>query len=370
MFKIQEFSVMTGVSKRMLRYLEDQGLLIPHRGENEYRFYSSNHLEEVRWIQFWQRLGFSLNQTKVLKSQDSQKIESQLEQLLETKKEEAALQSQQLANIRSIIRKLKNNQADIHKDFSSIATWNHSEREDFLSRVSETPRIVYGKFPEVEKLMTLFQQSLSSLGFECKILENDLMKAGEAAHQIESSEILVWERKTDYTYLMAAFPEAILQIENFEVLEEKIHVTFQDAMNEVFYEDALDTVARLFQCTDIMQYLAPREIVFRVQISLTKENLRFYLFIPFQFVHSQRSHVSPQLSNLGRALKRSLIHLSEDQIREKTKYISNEHYLLTALLADAKTRNMMFCELSPDAEKVVLKDMDDLVLSIKNAWKV
>lgn len=369
MFKIQEFSQKTGVSKRMLRYLEDQGLLIPHRGDNEYRFYGPQHFEEVRWIQFWQKLGFSLVQTKILKSQDSQKIENQLEQLLELKKEEAALQSQQLANIRSIIRKLKNHQADIHKDFSQIATWNHSEREDFLSRVSEPARIVYGKFPEVEKVVHLLLEAMSRCGFECEILANELMKAGEAAHQIESSAILVWDRKSDYSYYMAAFPEAILQKESFELLEENIHRSFQQAMNEVFYDEPLDTVARLFQSPDLLQYLAPREIVFRLQISLKQDALRFYLFIPFQFVHSQRSNVSPELSFLGRSLQRSMIHLSEEQIRDKTKSISNEHYLLTTLLADAKTRNMIFSELGPDAEKLVLKDMHDLVLSIKKAWQ-
>ncbi len=64
MFKIQEFSERTGISKRMLRYLEEQGLLIPERRENDYRLYTAEHLSEIRWILFWQRLGFSFVQIK------------------------------------------------------------------------------------------------------------------------------------------------------------------------------------------------------------------------------------------------------------------------------------------------------------------
>ncbi len=48
MFKIQEFSKKTVVSKRRLRYLEDQSLLIPDRSDNEYRIYLAHHLDEIK----------------------------------------------------------------------------------------------------------------------------------------------------------------------------------------------------------------------------------------------------------------------------------------------------------------------------------
>lgn len=341
MFKIQDFSLKTGVSKRMLRYLEDLGLLVPHRGENEYRFYDQSHFEEVRWIQFWQRLGFSLAQTRTLKLLSAQKIEEQLENLLLVKKEEALVQSQQLANIRSLIAKLRSGTTDIQKDFSKLAAWSHYEREEFLSRVSEPVRVVYGKFPEIEKLTETFLRELVAAGFGCDLQSCDIMKAEEATNLMESSEVVIWERKSDYTYFMAGLPETVFRLEASEKLEEQIQRAFEASINETFYEEPLEATARLFQSRDLLQYIAPHDIVFKIAFKAAVPDSRFYLFIPFQFVHSFRGGMSAELNQLGRILQRAMIQLSEEQIINRTKSISNEHYLLTALLVDSKTRNRM-----------------------------
>jgi DNA-binding transcriptional MerR regulator len=45
--RIGELSERTGVSRRLLRYYEEQGLLEPNRTENGYREYDDRHLERV-----------------------------------------------------------------------------------------------------------------------------------------------------------------------------------------------------------------------------------------------------------------------------------------------------------------------------------
>lgn len=48
--KIGEFSAQSGISARLLRYYEEQGLLLPVRGENGYREYAPDMLESAAQI--------------------------------------------------------------------------------------------------------------------------------------------------------------------------------------------------------------------------------------------------------------------------------------------------------------------------------
>jgi len=62
MFKIGDFSKLSNVSVRMLRYYEKKGLLFPDKVDrfSGYRFYSAAQLETVGRIQKLKALGFSL----------------------------------------------------------------------------------------------------------------------------------------------------------------------------------------------------------------------------------------------------------------------------------------------------------------------
>jgi DNA-binding transcriptional MerR regulator len=67
--KISELSKKTGVSQRMLRYFEQEGLLDPLRSAADYREYESSDEEQVLEIREWQRLGLTLKEVKKLKSE-------------------------------------------------------------------------------------------------------------------------------------------------------------------------------------------------------------------------------------------------------------------------------------------------------------
>ncbi len=50
MIKIKDFSHETGFSVRMLRYLEEVGVLVPSRDENNYRIYKLEQVADAQWI--------------------------------------------------------------------------------------------------------------------------------------------------------------------------------------------------------------------------------------------------------------------------------------------------------------------------------
>ncbi|MEU4420547.1 MerR family transcriptional regulator [Actinoplanes sp. NPDC024001] len=57
--RIGELSRRTGVSERLLRYYEEQGLLLPSRLPSGYRVYAESDVETVRRIRFLLAAGLS-----------------------------------------------------------------------------------------------------------------------------------------------------------------------------------------------------------------------------------------------------------------------------------------------------------------------
>jgi DNA-binding transcriptional MerR regulator len=55
----------------MLRHFEQQGLLDPSRSQSDYREYESKHEALVFEIREWQRLGLTLREIKIIKTDSS-----------------------------------------------------------------------------------------------------------------------------------------------------------------------------------------------------------------------------------------------------------------------------------------------------------
>ncbi len=82
MFKIGEFSKLTQVSIRMLRYYDETGLLKPDQIDKftNYRLYSANQISTLNKIIFLRDLGFNVSEIAVaLKHWDNEFITNQLE---------------------------------------------------------------------------------------------------------------------------------------------------------------------------------------------------------------------------------------------------------------------------------------------------
>lgn len=95
MLKIGDFSKLSQISVRMLRYFDDKDLLKPIKKDEltQYRYYNISQLFLANTIVSIQTLGFSLQEiSEILKSQDDLEIltrlfESQRQNLLEQYKE-------------------------------------------------------------------------------------------------------------------------------------------------------------------------------------------------------------------------------------------------------------------------------------------
>jgi len=66
MYKIKQFSIMVGVSIRMLRHYDKIGLLVPEyiNQENGYRYYGEKNLALMQQVLFFKELDFSLKEIK------------------------------------------------------------------------------------------------------------------------------------------------------------------------------------------------------------------------------------------------------------------------------------------------------------------
>lgn len=64
MFKITDFSNITGLTIRTLQYYDDIGLLVPHREKNGHRVYSLRDLIIINEIILLKNIGFSLDEIK------------------------------------------------------------------------------------------------------------------------------------------------------------------------------------------------------------------------------------------------------------------------------------------------------------------
>ena len=66
MYRIGEFSKITNLSIRTLRYYDDIGLLVPEEVDvfTNYRYYGKRNLEEVKTIEELKKVGFTLEEIR------------------------------------------------------------------------------------------------------------------------------------------------------------------------------------------------------------------------------------------------------------------------------------------------------------------
>ena len=63
--KINEVEAQVGITKKNIRFYEEQGLLAPRRNsENGYREYGPHEVEQLRQIKLMRKLGVSLEEIR------------------------------------------------------------------------------------------------------------------------------------------------------------------------------------------------------------------------------------------------------------------------------------------------------------------
>jgi DNA-binding transcriptional MerR regulator len=117
MFKIGEFSKLTQVSVRMLRYYDENGLLKPAEIDRftGYRSYSVDQIPTLRRIIFLRDSGFQVAEiAAALKQWDDGTMTEELKKKQEEVRAIARAEEQRAARIGAAIEDLKNQQIDLH----------------------------------------------------------------------------------------------------------------------------------------------------------------------------------------------------------------------------------------------------------------
>ncbi len=66
MWKIDEVSKLSGVSKRTLQYYDDEGILPVKRSKNNYRLYDDETMERLWKILWYKEMGLDLKEIKLI----------------------------------------------------------------------------------------------------------------------------------------------------------------------------------------------------------------------------------------------------------------------------------------------------------------
>ena len=129
--KIGEIAKKTGASVGTLRYYESLKLIAPvRRGENGYRYYRTEVIQQVRFIKQAQALGFSLTEIhQILVVRDQGEYPCELVQsLLNTKIEELTTQIAQIITFKQELE-------DYRDRWSTISTLDY---DDLICPLIET----------------------------------------------------------------------------------------------------------------------------------------------------------------------------------------------------------------------------------------
>ncbi|MGT2845959.1 MerR family transcriptional regulator [Streptococcus massiliensis] len=89
MYTIKQAAQLAGVSIKTLRHYDKIGLLVPHKDENAYRYYSDADLERLQLVLFYKLLGFSLAEISHLLSSSDEDLLPHLEKQLSLLEQES-----------------------------------------------------------------------------------------------------------------------------------------------------------------------------------------------------------------------------------------------------------------------------------------
>jgi len=111
LYRIEEISRITGMTKRTLRYYEDLKLIKPVRTDSSYRLYSDEDIERVNRIrEIKESLGFSLGEVK-----DLLELYKNVENIINEKKHNPVLIENSMKEIEKQINLVENKETKLKK---------------------------------------------------------------------------------------------------------------------------------------------------------------------------------------------------------------------------------------------------------------
>jgi DNA-binding transcriptional MerR regulator len=178
MIQIKEFSEKSGISIRMLRYLEEQGLLLPFRGENNYRYYNESQYEIAEFIKSLQNLGFQLKEIKELQDPPGEEA-SVVSKVLEREKEIAEIKSDSIPYLRYLVDQLNTSK----KSLIQLLKTNPEEKKmKTMGGEEKFQRVAYS----IPLLKTIYEDHIEKEA-DIELVATDLMKFGQWYDELKST---------------------------------------------------------------------------------------------------------------------------------------------------------------------------------------
>ncbi|MBK23336.1 MAG: hypothetical protein CME70_04960 [Halobacteriovorax sp.] len=180
MIQIKDFSKKTNFSIRMLRYLEEIELLIPSRGENNYRTYTEGQIEVAETIKELQDTGFQLKEVKSLFENKSELNLELIQKVLERETEVAEIKSETIPKLKYYLEQVQTNSApllDVIKGGVSL-----EKKFKTLGGKAKFHRTAYS----IPILRTIYEDHIASEA-EVELIATDLMKFGQYLDESKSS---------------------------------------------------------------------------------------------------------------------------------------------------------------------------------------
>lgn len=123
--KIGAFSAAVKISKRMLRYYDEKGLLCPRIDDNGYRVYSAEHLERAGEIVQLRDMGFTIQEMKAYIEADA----SERERRLYNKADALTVEAEENQEALHLIQmRLDKRQTDVPQNTYTVMRGNVPER--------------------------------------------------------------------------------------------------------------------------------------------------------------------------------------------------------------------------------------------------
>lgn len=271
MLTIKEFSEQVDFSIRMLRYLEEIGLIVPSRDHNNYRAYSKKQIGFALRVKKLQNLGLQLKEIELLKNQSDKDQLQVLKNVLKREQEIAEMKSETIPELKNLI------------DFSQRC---HGNIETYFEKVQVRPKVMktlggeekfHRTAHSIPILKNIYEDHLT-IDANIDLIATDLMKFQE------------WFDNCDY------IPNV------FSVLRESSFV-FGKNINDKFisgYEKAwkkfLPSMGfqRMddFTKEDVSQLMGPHDIVIRSFFTYKDTGTEGEIIIPYSPVYTMS-----QLSN-------------------------------------------------------------------------
>lgn len=194
---IGEFSKVTGLSLKALRIYEEKKLLVPHeRGENKYRYFSTQQIEQADKISQFKEMGFSLDQIKLLLEQTStRRLTDIIADKIGESRRESILLAAKIQKLEKLLSSLKQNQPLTDEQKGEIMENLYEYSLNNLKRQGiQSDQVESLLKTEIEHLSPKIKELLPEIKNLLKVVEQNDILIGPGRANTLASLILLGEK--------------------------------------------------------------------------------------------------------------------------------------------------------------------------------